>query len=64
MQPVWIAFWVGIFIGGMAGVFVMALCVAAKCGDDLPVPCHCDHANQGRTCRECIDGQFKNREAA
>jgi hypothetical protein len=55
MSPVWIAFWVGAFLGGMGGILAMALCVAAKRGDDLPDYCHCDHANQGRACRECIN---------
>ncbi len=30
MSPVWVAFWVGAFLGGMAGILTMALCVAAK----------------------------------
>ena len=64
MTPVWVAFWCGTFIGGMGGVFVLALCVAARNGDDLPQSCHCDHADQGRTCRECAGDRFTAREVA
>lgn len=52
MSPVWIAFWCGIFLGSIAGVMVISLCAAAKRGDDIPY-CHCDNAEQGRTCRSC-----------
>lgn len=50
MSPVWIAFWVGIFLGGMAGVMVMALCVAARSGDDMPKPNRCDQSEKGHVC--------------
>lgn len=53
MTPVWVAFLAGIFVGSGVGVFVVALCVAAKRGDELPLPCHCDHTDQGRACRTC-----------
>jgi hypothetical protein len=59
MSPVWIAFWVGMVAGTLAGVFVISLCLAAKRGDALPVQCPCDNAEQGRACRECEDLQFK-----
>jgi hypothetical protein len=52
MSPVWVAFCCGVFIGSIAGVMVIALCMAAKRGDDLPL-CHCDDAEQGRACRAC-----------
>ncbi len=54
MSPVWVAFCVGCFIGGLAGMFTLALCMAAKRGDDMSSHCHCDHADQGRSCRECL----------
>ncbi|CAB4211752.1 hypothetical protein UFOVP1419_17 [uncultured Caudovirales phage] len=54
MAPVWVAFWIGCFIGGMCGVVMMALCVAARSGDDLLMQCHCDHVEPGRVCRECL----------
>ncbi len=53
MSTVWIAFCVGVFIGGVTGMLTLALFVAAKRGDDIPDYCHCDHADQGRACREC-----------
>lgn len=32
------------------------LCMAARSGDELPVLCHCDQAEQGRTCKGCCGG--------
>jgi len=52
MSPVWIAFCCGVFLGSIAGVMVIALCMAAKRGDALPL-CHCDDAEQGRACGTC-----------
>jgi hypothetical protein len=50
MSPVWVAFCCGFFFGSVAGVFVIALCFAAKRGDEMPY-CHCDDAEQGRACK-------------
>jgi hypothetical protein len=47
MNPVWIAFWFGRWC-----IMVIALCMAAKRGDDIPY-CHCDDAEQGRACGTC-----------
>ena len=64
MAPVWVAFCVGVVVGGIAGVFAISLCLAAKRGDVLPVRCHCDNAEQGRSCKPCRDGMIlNNREA-
>jgi hypothetical protein len=52
MSPVWVAFACGLFLGGMGGVFTIALCMAAKNGDPSP-HCYCDDAEQGRACRSC-----------
>jgi hypothetical protein len=53
MSPVWIAFLSGLSLGGMAGIAVIAMCVAARNGDSLPKPCHCDQEEHGLACREC-----------
>ena len=34
MTDVWVAFWVGMFLGAWAGVFSMAMCVIAGRADD------------------------------
>jgi hypothetical protein len=52
MSAAWIGFVCGMFLGSVGGVFVMALCFAARRGNDLH-GCHCDSANQGRACRTC-----------
>lgn len=54
MSPVWVAFCVGLLLGAPVGIIVISLCMAAKRGDDMPSHCHCDHADQGRSCRECL----------
>lgn len=34
IATVWVAFFSGCFIGGFAGVAIMALLVASRCGDE------------------------------
>jgi hypothetical protein len=54
MSPVWLAFLCGGFLGFFTGMTVIALCFAAKRGDDdMPVQRHCDYSQQGRECRTC-----------
>lgn len=52
MNPVCVAFVCGLFLGGMGGVFTIALYMAAKSGDAIP-HCYCDDAEQGRACKTC-----------
>lgn len=60
MQPVWLAFCIGMYIGALIGVaLIMALYTAHTPDERLPVCCHCDHAEQGRACRACISEHKK-----
>ena len=34
MTPVWLAFWVGTFLGAVMGILVISLCVIARREDD------------------------------
>ena len=34
MNPVWLAFWVGTFLGAVMGILVIACCVIARREDD------------------------------
>ncbi|MFZ4856167.1 MAG: hypothetical protein ACOYL3_07195 [Desulfuromonadaceae bacterium] len=46
ISSVWVAFWIGAYIGGIAGVLLIALCMAAKSGDErMP--------EQDSLCRAC-----------
>lgn len=56
MSAVWMAFFIGGFLGCIATVFTLGLCMADRSGDELPVLCHCDQAEQGRTCKGCCGG--------